>query len=77
MSWKSPEAPPGIRHNRSWNNLLTVLDHREYLTAQEAADRADITHGRARHYLFIARVLGLVEQVHRRGADLYRLNGKT
>jgi len=77
MSWKSPSAPPGIRHNRQWNTLLTVLDHTEYLTAQEAAEKAQITHKRAIHYLFVARVLGLVEQVKRRGPDLYRLNGKT
>jgi len=77
MSWKSPSAPPGIKHNRQWNSLLDALEPDLYLTAAEAADKAHMTHKRATHYLFVARVLGLVEQVKRRGPDLYRLNGKT
>ncbi|UCE44152.1 MAG: hypothetical protein JSV57_01280 [Candidatus Bathyarchaeota archaeon] len=76
MSWKSPQAPPGIRHNKQWNHLLDALDHTEYLTAVQAADKAEIAHRRAINYLRIARVLGLVEQVKRRGPHLYRLNGK-
>ena len=78
MSWRTFHAPPMIRHPKQWTILLDALEPDRYLTADQAADKAQLTHKRARHYLFVARVLGLVEQVKRHNRpDLYRVNGKT